>query len=78
MFMPITEKIGIGLYKTEDEKEFASFFELQKQEEIIKINRLAVAHEAIMNKQSIFAKDHKELSAYVPLLKDIIDNNIQV
>ena len=77
-FMPISPNIGIGLYNAINPNEYSSLYVLDNPIEVIKINRLAIAHETLENKQAIYAQDEKDLKGYIKLLKGILENEIQI
>ena len=77
-FMPISPDVGVGLYNAIKSNEYSSLYVLDNPIEVVKINRLAIAHEALENKQAIYAKDEKDLKGYIKLLKGILENEIQI
>lgn len=69
-FMPISPTVGIGLYNANDPIEHSALYILDDPVDAIKINRLAVAHEAIENKQAIYAENKEDLMGYIKLLEE--------
>ena len=75
-FIPISPNVGIGLYNATSPKEYSALYVLDNPIDVVKINRLAVAHEAIENKQAIYAKNKEDLMGYIKLLKESLKTKI--